>query len=398
MKEKETVARPKKAAQEKKPPTHGRKFGNRPSYVIPVWNGILEHCQNIGPAIWEFLWCIDRITQEDENGIGWCLGKTPIDAKDVARDLKRHRNTTYKNLEGLTTKNYLVRVRTPRGYVTGVRNSKKFGVFRRDNQTGSDSQESVNQNAPTPEVSAENQGVHNTLISTQSDSEKTPIHPGSDSQETVIHNAQSDSQESVNQTGSDSQESVNHSFVESDSQKTVIRRDSAKRHSKKTTSNSKSLASDGLDNVRTWARAQILQQARVPILNEHAYVKTVLPDFFSRLDSEIENWLTRKLADYVFGECLEKFPLSPIGYREMTNYLEYLLDANGLPVPNDAQLTDRILANVERRLGDRINACELGFAASPKFIAEKRDKGFIDAGHSMEFRMLICGYLSRRAA
>ena len=39
-----------------------RKYGKNRSYPIPVWNGILEHCKKIGPAIWVFLWCLDRIT------------------------------------------------------------------------------------------------------------------------------------------------------------------------------------------------------------------------------------------------------------------------------------------------------------------------------------------------
>lgn len=33
--------------------------GGRP-YTIPVWNGILERKRNISPALWEFLWCVDR--------------------------------------------------------------------------------------------------------------------------------------------------------------------------------------------------------------------------------------------------------------------------------------------------------------------------------------------------
>jgi hypothetical protein len=172
---------------------HGRKYRGQPSHAIPVWNGILEHREKMGPALWEFLWCLDKITIEDEHGIGWCLGKTPIDTKRIARDLQEHPNTAYENLERLVTEAYIVRKRTPRGYAIGVVNSRKFHAFR----------------------------------SAKSDSEKTPNQAASDSQKTVNH-PKSDSQKRVNQSDSDSQKTgrVIHSFGDSDSQKTVIRRDS----------------------------------------------------------------------------------------------------------------------------------------------------------------------------
>ncbi len=168
---------------------HGRKYRGQPSYAIPVWNGLLEHRDKIGPSVWEFLWLLDKITVEDERGIGWCLGKTPIDTKRIADDLNEHENTAYANLDRLTTEGYIIRKRTPRGYAIGVVNSRKFNAFR----SKADSQKTVNHH--------------------QRDSQKTVTR---ESQKTVIHSA-SDSQE----TGK-----VIHSFQGSDSQKTVSRRDS----------------------------------------------------------------------------------------------------------------------------------------------------------------------------
>src|SRR5258708_1749944 len=160
---------------------HGRKYGGKPSHVIPLWNGILEHREKIGPALWEFVWCLAKITREDEHGIGGCLGGAPIDAKRIARDLKEHPNTTYENLIRLANDAYIIRKRTPRGYAIGVVNSRKFNAFRHK----SDSQKTVNQ-------------------------------------------SKSDSHKRVNQSEGDSQfsGSVIHPFGESDSQKTVSRRDS----------------------------------------------------------------------------------------------------------------------------------------------------------------------------
>src|SRR5271169_2445302 len=109
-------------------PDHGRRYRGKPSYVIPVWNGILEHREKIGPALWEFLWCVDKVTKEDEHGIGWCLGKTPIDTKDIADDLNECPDTAYDNMERLAVEGYIVRKRTPRGYSVGVVNSRKFSA------------------------------------------------------------------------------------------------------------------------------------------------------------------------------------------------------------------------------------------------------------------------------
>ena len=57
------------------------------SYPFPVWSGLLEHRAKMGPAIWEFLWCLDKITTETD-GVGWVLGKQPVKAARIAKDLK----------------------------------------------------------------------------------------------------------------------------------------------------------------------------------------------------------------------------------------------------------------------------------------------------------------------
>ena len=106
----------------------GRKFGERQSYPFPVWNGLLEHRKRIGPSVWEFLWCLDRITQ-DRGEVGIVNGGAPVKAERIARNLKVSTRTIKQNLRRLTTEGYLKLRRTPYGNVIQVMNSSKFGLW-----------------------------------------------------------------------------------------------------------------------------------------------------------------------------------------------------------------------------------------------------------------------------
>ena len=105
-----------------------RKFGERQSYPFPVWNGLLEHRKRIGPSVWEFLWCLDRITQ-DRDDVGIVNGGAPVKAERIARNLKVSTRTIKQNLRRLTTEGYLKLRRTPYGNVIQVMNSLKFGIW-----------------------------------------------------------------------------------------------------------------------------------------------------------------------------------------------------------------------------------------------------------------------------
>jgi hypothetical protein len=109
-----------------------RRYGEKPSYPIYVWNGLLErkHRANIGPAIWEFLWCIDRITKE-EDGKGFVLRRAPVNSKEIARDFGVNEKTVRSHFDRLEEKKYIERKLTPRGYSIVVLNSDKFGGFKR---------------------------------------------------------------------------------------------------------------------------------------------------------------------------------------------------------------------------------------------------------------------------
>jgi hypothetical protein len=108
-----------------------RRYRGKQSRPIPVWNGVLEHRERIGDAIWEFLWCLDAITQETD-GAGIVLGGAPVKAERIAGDLKRDVETTRKNLRKLREKKYIRTRRTAYGFVIEVLNSKKFGIWQKE--------------------------------------------------------------------------------------------------------------------------------------------------------------------------------------------------------------------------------------------------------------------------
>jgi hypothetical protein len=121
--------------------SHGRKYGEKASHVIPVWNGILEHREKIGSAIWEFLWCVDRVTVE-KNGVGFVLGGQPVKIKRISDEVPGSDIETVRlHLESLEREKYIRRLRTPYGYKIEVLNSRKFGIWKKPENTVSRLQE-----------------------------------------------------------------------------------------------------------------------------------------------------------------------------------------------------------------------------------------------------------------
>jgi hypothetical protein len=109
----------------------GRRYGEQPSYRFSVWNGLLEakHRKRIGPAVWEYLWCLDRITRE-RNGVGIVLGGKPVNSVEIAKSFGVGEKTVRTHLERLEARQYIQRTLTPRGYSIRVLNSDKFGKKR----------------------------------------------------------------------------------------------------------------------------------------------------------------------------------------------------------------------------------------------------------------------------
>lgn len=87
------------------------------------WNDIFDHHDRIGAALWEFLWCLDRITEESD-GVGLVLGGKPIKLSEIVSGIKgSNRETVRRNVEHLEREAYIRRRRTPYGYVVEVPNS-----------------------------------------------------------------------------------------------------------------------------------------------------------------------------------------------------------------------------------------------------------------------------------
>jgi DNA-binding transcriptional ArsR family regulator len=97
------------------------------SWPIPVYSGLLQngHKKKMGEAIWEFLWCIDKTTVE-ENGVGWVLGKKPVTIEEIAKDLEESWRSVQRHLETLKNHRYIIVIRVSKGIVIGVLKSKKW--------------------------------------------------------------------------------------------------------------------------------------------------------------------------------------------------------------------------------------------------------------------------------
>ena len=102
-----------------------RMRGDKPSYPICVWNGIFDHYKKIGIALWEFLWLIDAITEE-QDGIGWVYGKAPMKIEKIATDLGIGSSTVRRNLDRLKDGGYIVTQKARYGLIVGVVNSRKI--------------------------------------------------------------------------------------------------------------------------------------------------------------------------------------------------------------------------------------------------------------------------------
>ena len=107
--------------------THGRRYGERPVHPIYLSNGILEpkHVKNIGPAIFVFLWLIDRTTRQVD-GAGIVLGGKPVKAFEVGESLGICQKTFLRSLDRLVRHGYVERTLAPNGYIVRVLKDYKY--------------------------------------------------------------------------------------------------------------------------------------------------------------------------------------------------------------------------------------------------------------------------------
>lgn len=103
-------------------------------YYIQVTNGLLDskHFKKMGPAVWLFMWLLDKMTSISEEGIGLVLGGKPIKYEEVKEDLEMSYATYKRWLSTLKKENYIITIRTPYGHTIKVCKAQKtFGQKHR---------------------------------------------------------------------------------------------------------------------------------------------------------------------------------------------------------------------------------------------------------------------------
>lgn len=98
------------------------------NYPIPVSNGIFEHREKVGSAIWLFLLLVDWTTVE-QDGLGQVLGGKPVTAKKLKEALRLEERQVRAQLQRLQSIKFIRLKRTSYGFVIEVLKSKKF-IFR----------------------------------------------------------------------------------------------------------------------------------------------------------------------------------------------------------------------------------------------------------------------------
>jgi hypothetical protein len=96
-------------------------------YYIEITNNLLDpkHVKAMGAAVWEFMWCLDKITSISEEGVGVVLGGKPIKLEDIGMEIGKADNTISFNLNKLADSGYINIVRTPYGISLKVMKAKK---------------------------------------------------------------------------------------------------------------------------------------------------------------------------------------------------------------------------------------------------------------------------------
>ncbi len=104
-----------------------------------VSNGLLEHKDRMGPALWTYLWFIDKVTKDEPDGKGkfdgLVLGGTPLKAEKIAHDLNDHVQTVLENVRKLEAEGYIIRKRHAGNLCSFVVTNSKKWFWRRVSET-----------------------------------------------------------------------------------------------------------------------------------------------------------------------------------------------------------------------------------------------------------------------
>jgi DNA-binding transcriptional ArsR family regulator len=121
------------------------------SFYFPVYSGLLtaQHREKIGPAIWEFLWLVSKVTKEEQvedETWGIVLGGRPVKVAEIVADLGGNERNIRRNLARLKEHGYIDSKRAPYGEIYKVRKSKKFTLKKRSAKIGISANEREDKN------------------------------------------------------------------------------------------------------------------------------------------------------------------------------------------------------------------------------------------------------------
>lgn len=105
------------------------------SYPFFVWSGLLtpEHRKKMGGAVWVFLWCVDKTTQEEDD-IGEVLGGREVKAAEIGADLGYHKNSVLVSLARLNQFDYITLVEGRYGFKIWVGKKETPGLCNNEKE------------------------------------------------------------------------------------------------------------------------------------------------------------------------------------------------------------------------------------------------------------------------
>lgn len=108
------------------------------NYYIQINKNLLEpkHVKAMGSALWEYAWCLDRVTRI-VNGAGVVLGGKPVKLVEIAEVLGRRREAISYNLKKLENAGYISVTTAPYGLVIRVNKAQKWFAVNRESQVSS---------------------------------------------------------------------------------------------------------------------------------------------------------------------------------------------------------------------------------------------------------------------
>lgn len=107
-------------------------------FGIYVKNNLLEpkHIENMGEAVWLYLWLLDKMTSVSEAGIGKVLGNMPVTYALINEELGLTERTYQRWIARLRDTGYIRTLKTPYGLIITVTKAEKIFKSNRPAKSG----------------------------------------------------------------------------------------------------------------------------------------------------------------------------------------------------------------------------------------------------------------------